>query len=123
MSKNDQGKFAYSGLERVLHEKARLSIMTSLFTNKNGCSFNDLKELCSLTDGNLSRHIQILKKSDFINVLKGYHDNKPITICKITELGKEKYLVYVNELEKVIRDAKKISGHEKDIKSIDLSHA
>ncbi|MES1213362.1 MAG: transcriptional regulator, partial [Singulisphaera sp.] len=50
-----QGRFAYQGLERVLHEKARLGIMTSLVTRPEGLLFNDLKRLCDLTDGNLSR--------------------------------------------------------------------
>ena len=54
------GRFAYDGLERVFHEKARLGIMTSLVTNSRGVVFADLKEMCNLTDGNLSRHLQIL---------------------------------------------------------------
>ena len=57
------GRFAYDGLERVIHEKARLGIVTSLATHPQGLLFNDLKEMCSLTDGNLSRHLQILHEA------------------------------------------------------------
>ena len=56
------GRFAYDGLERVFHEKARLGIMTSLVTNPRGLVFSDLKEFCALTDGNLSRHLQVSTK-------------------------------------------------------------
>ena len=55
------GRFAYEGLERVLHEKARLGIMTSLVTRPEGLLFGDLKRLCALTDGNLSRHLEVLQ--------------------------------------------------------------
>ena len=123
MSDKEHGKFAYEGLERILHEKARLSIMTSLFTKKEGYCFNDLKELCSLTDGNLSRHIQILKKAGMIEVVKGYEGNKPNTLCKITDFGEKKYVSYVNELEKVIKDAKILSDKKNSVISPDLSKA
>ena len=52
---SSEGRFAYEGLDRVIHERARLSIVTSLATNPKGLTFNDLKRLCTLTDGNLSR--------------------------------------------------------------------
>ena len=51
----EPGRFAYGGLERVIHEKARLSILASLASHADGLLFNDLKALCALTDGNLSR--------------------------------------------------------------------
>ena len=56
------GRFAYEGLDRVLHEKARLGIMTSLVGRPEGLIFADLKRLCALTDGNLSRHLDVLRR-------------------------------------------------------------
>ncbi len=56
-----EGRFAYEGLDRVIHERARLSVLTSLLTNPKGLTFVELKQLCSLTDGNLSRHLSILE--------------------------------------------------------------
>ena len=52
-SKKDSGRYAYEGLDRVMHEKARLGILTSLASHVDGLLFSELKELCSLTDGNL----------------------------------------------------------------------
>ena len=66
------GRFAYDGLDRVLHERARLSIMTSLATQPDGLLFTDLKDLCSLTDGNLSRHLQVLHEAGLVEVWKGF---------------------------------------------------
>ena len=101
------GRFAYDGLERVIHEKARLSIVTSLATHPQGLLFNDLKELCSLTDGNLSRHLQVLHEAGLVEVWKGFQDNRPQTLCRLTEEGRKRFLEYVTVLENVVTDALK----------------
>ena len=62
-SPSTEGRFAYEGLDRVIHERARLSVLTSLATNPKGLTFGDLKQLCALTDGNLSRHLAVLEKA------------------------------------------------------------
>ena len=82
------GRFAYEGLERVFHEKARLSIITSLVTHPAGLVFSDLKELCTLTDGNLSRHLQLLDKEGLIDISKGFQNNRPQTLCRLTAKGR-----------------------------------
>ncbi len=99
------GRFAYEGLERVFHEKARLGIMTSLVSHPKGLVFSDLKELCALTDGNLSRHLQVLHEAELIEVWKGFHHNRPQTVCRITDEGKRRFLEYINVLESVVADA------------------
>jgi DNA-binding MarR family transcriptional regulator len=101
------GRFAYEGLERIFHEKARLGIMTSLVTNPRGVIFSDLKELCHLTDGNLSRHLQVLNDAGFVEIWKGFHKNRPQTLCRITEEGRRRFLEYINVLETVVQDALK----------------
>jgi len=101
------GRFAYEGLDRVIHERARLSILTSLITNPRGLTFNDLKQLCSLTDGNLSRHLRVLEKSNLVEIVKGQERNRPLTLCRITAAGRNKYLEYLATLEQVVRDAEK----------------
>jgi DNA-binding HxlR family transcriptional regulator len=102
-----QGRFAYEGLDRVIHERARLSILTSLVTHPKGLSFGDLKQLCSLTDGNLSRHLQVLEKTEMIAVAKSHEHNRPQTVCRITASGRKRYLRYLSTLEQVVRDAAK----------------
>ncbi|MBS1823696.1 MAG: transcriptional regulator [Acidobacteria bacterium] len=99
------GRFAYDGLERVIHEKARLGILTSLVTHREGLVFSDLKDLCSLTDGNLSRHLQVLSEAGLVEVIKGYDRNRPQTICRLTDDGRRRFLEYINVLERVIADA------------------
>ena len=97
--------FAYEGLDRVIHERARLSILTSLVTNPKGLTFGDLKQLCALTDGNLSRHLSVLEKAKMVEILKGHERNRPQTTCRITASGRKRYLEYLSTLEKVVRDA------------------
>jgi DNA-binding transcriptional ArsR family regulator len=99
------GRFAYDGLERLIHEKARLSIMTSLVAHPRGLLFGDLKELCSLTDGNLSRHLQVLHEAGLVEVWKGFQHNRPQTLCRLTDPGRRRFLEYISVLESVIADA------------------
>src|SRR5262245_37812144 len=103
--KSNSGRFAYEGLDRVIHEKARLGIITSLSTHPDGLLFNDLKELCTLTDGNLSRHLQILTEAGLVEVWKGFKNNRPQTLCRLTGEGKRRFLEYVAVLEGVVTDA------------------
>jgi DNA-binding HxlR family transcriptional regulator len=107
-----EGRFAYEGLDRVLHERARLSILTSLVTNPKGLTFNDLKQLCTLTDGNLSRHLRVLETAKVVEIVKGHEHNRPLTVCRMTSAGRKRFIEYVSTLEQVVRDAAKAS-HEK----------
>lgn len=99
------GRFAYQGLDRVLHEKARLGILTSLVTRPEGLLFNDLKDLCQLTDGNLSRHLQVLQEAGLVELHKGTLDGRPQTLCRLTSRGRKRFLDYVAVLEQVVADA------------------
>jgi DNA-binding MarR family transcriptional regulator len=99
------GRFAYDGLERIIHEKARLGILTSLVAHPKGLVFSDLKDLCALTDGNLSRHLQVLHEAGLVEVWKGYQANRPQTLCRLTEAGRTRFLEYITVLENVVADA------------------
>ena len=102
---SSEGRFAYEGLDRVIHERARLSVLTSLITNPKGLAFNDLKQLCALTDGNLSRHLSVLENARMVEIMRGHDRNRPHTICRITASGRKRYLEYLATLEQVVRDA------------------
>ena len=104
-SSSSEGRFAYEGLDRVIHERARLSVLTSLITNPKGLAFNDLKQLCALTDGNLSRHLSVLENAKMVEIMRGHDRNRPQTICRITASGRKRYLEYLATLEQVVRDA------------------
>jgi DNA-binding MarR family transcriptional regulator len=111
-SPSSEGRFAYEGLDRVIHERARLSILTSLITHPKGLTFNDLKQLCALTDGNLSRHLSVLEKGKMVEISKGHEHNRPQTVCRITLSGRKRYVEYLAALEQVIRDAAKEAKEE-----------
>lgn len=104
-SSSPEGRYAYEGLDRVIHERARLSVLTSLITNPKGLTFNDLKQLCALTDGNLSRHLSVLERARMVEIIRGHDRNRPQTICRITAPGRKRYLEYLTTLEQVVHDA------------------
>jgi DNA-binding transcriptional ArsR family regulator len=99
------GCFAYEGLDRALHEKARLGIMSALVTSPDGVTFGELKRLCALTDGNLSRHLDVLREAGAIEILKGRHNRRPQTLCRLTSDGRRRFLAYLEELRRVVQDA------------------
>ena len=97
--------YAYPGLDRVIHERARLSVLTSLAAHPRGLKFSELKALSGLTDGNLSRHLQVLVSGKLVDITKKFEGNRPQTLCQITASGRKRYGEYVLELERVVRDA------------------
>jgi len=115
---SSEGRFAYEGLDRVIHERARLSVLTSLITHAKGLTFNELKQLCSLTDGNLSRHLSVLETDGMVEVAKGHDRNRPQTICRITASGRSRYLEYLETLEQVVRDAAKGAKEESNAATV-----
>ena len=102
---NEPGRFAYEGLDAVFLSKARLGILTSLLVHPEGLLFGELKELCSLTDGNLSRHLDVLEKANLVEIRKGHDQKRPLTTCRITPSGRKRYMEYLSTLEQVIQDA------------------
>jgi DNA-binding transcriptional ArsR family regulator len=109
MSRNKARKrtppYAYSGLERLIHERARLSVLTSLVSRPKGLLFVELKELCGLTDGNLSQHLRVLDEAGLVDISKGRDGTRPQTLCRITADGRKRYLEYLSVLEQVLLDA------------------
>ena len=109
-----EGRFAYEGLDRVIHERARLSVLTSLVTNPKGLAFGDLKQLCALTDGNLNRHLRVLEEGKMVSIVKKQDRNRPLTVCRITPSGRARYIEYLATLEQVVRDAAKVTGDARE---------
>ena len=105
-SDDDPGRFAYGGLERVIHERARLSILASLAAHDGGLLFTELKALCQLTDGNLSRQLSTLAEAKLVETWKGQRNNRPQTLVKLTAVGRSRFADYIAELEAVITDAR-----------------
>ena len=109
MERNSKGsvtnRFAYEGLDRIIHERARLSVLTSLTCHPKGLPFGDLKRLCALTDGNLSRHLRVLQRAKLVEISKSFRRNRPQTLCRITVAGRRRYIDYLSVLEQVVLDA------------------
>ncbi|HVJ86734.1 MAG TPA: transcriptional regulator [Caulifigura sp.] len=101
----EQGRFSYDGLDRVIHERARLGLMTSLAASSQGLTFVELKELCRLTDGNLSRHLKVLEDAGLIDLWKRGAGRNQQTLVHLTATGHAEFLKYLEVLEQVVRDA------------------
>ncbi|KHK91937.1 transcriptional regulator [Novosphingobium malaysiense] len=97
--------FAFDGLDRVFHERARLGIVTSLAGQPDGLSFSRLKSLCGLTDGNLNRHLAVLEEAGHVEIEKGYEGKRPQTRCRLTPQGRAAFNGYLEALESVLRQA------------------
>ena len=101
------GRFSYEGLDRVLHEKARLGILASLAANPDGLRFNDLKQLCALPDGNLSRHLTVLHEAGLLETWKGATGPRPQTKSRLPANGQQRFAEYISVLEQVVADAQR----------------
>ena len=99
------GRFSYQELDRVMHEKARLGILASLAANPDGVLFNDLKQLCSLTDGNLSQHLRVLSEAGLVEIWKGTSGARPQTMYRLTSEGRQRFADYISVLERIVADA------------------
>ncbi|MGV7030194.1 transcriptional regulator [Methylobacterium symbioticum] len=114
ISEREHGRFSYEGLDRVIHEKARLSVLTSLVAHPKGLPFPDLKRLCNLTDGNLSRHLAVLQEADLVSLEKAQSQKRPQTVCRLTPAGRSRFLDYLAVLEQVVRDTAKAAERAPD---------
>jgi DNA-binding MarR family transcriptional regulator len=81
-------------------------------TRPDGLTFGELKQLCSLTDGNLSRHLDALAQERLVSIHKGFSGRRPQTRVALTDEGRRRFLVYLGELERVVRDALPRAGTE-----------
>jgi DNA-binding HxlR family transcriptional regulator len=89
-------------LNKVFDSRIRLGIMSSLLVNED-VSFNQLKELITVTDGNLASHLKTLEENGFIKVHKGFTGRKTNTTYSVTKTGEKAFKVHLEALEKMIR--------------------
>lgn len=92
-------------LDRVIHEKGRLAIMSTLAASPE-LAFTELRNLLEMTDGNLTTHIRTLQQEGYISVAKSYQNNRPLTTCSLTPAGRKAFADYVNLLEQIVRQNK-----------------
>ncbi len=94
--------FAYTGLERIFHERGRLAVCTCLIAHPDGLRFTDLQDACALTDGNLNRHLHALAEVEIVEISRSTGAGRPVTVVRITPSGRERFLSYIDELETVV---------------------
>jgi len=92
-------------LDRVIHEKGRLAIMSMLAASPE-LSFTELRDALSMTDGNLTSHMRTLQENGYVAVSKSFQDNRPLTTCSLTAAGKKAFANYINLLEQVLQQAR-----------------
>jgi DNA-binding MarR family transcriptional regulator len=92
-------------LDRVIHEKGRLAIMSMLAASRD-LSFTELRDALNMTDGNLTTHIRTLQEAGYVSVTKSFQNNRPLTTCSLTAGGKKAFANYINLLEDVIQQAR-----------------
>lgn len=89
-------------LDPVIHERVRLGIISALAVNE-ALSFNDLKALLEITDGNLSVHARKLEDAGYVRCTKSFVGRQPRTEFKLTAAGRRALETYLEQMESVIR--------------------
>lgn len=100
----NEGRFAYDEIDELFHTLSRLRIAAALRVHPRGLTFLELKKLCSLTDGNLSRHLRKLEEHGVVRIAKEFADRMPRTTVYMTTSGAERFAAYLDSIETVIHD-------------------
>lgn len=89
-------------LNKLFDSRVRLGIMSVLLVNDK-LSFNELKELIDVTDGNLASHLRTLEDNNYVKVHKGFIGRKTNTVYSVTRAGEKAFKAHLDALEKMIR--------------------
>jgi DNA-binding MarR family transcriptional regulator len=89
-------------IDRVIHEKGRLAIMSMLAASPE-LSFTEMRDALAMTDGNLTTHIRSLQEAGYVSITKSFRNNRPLTTCSLTPTGKKAFANYINLLEQIIQ--------------------
>lgn len=89
-------------LDRVIHEKGRMAIMSLLAAAPELC-FTEMRDALNMTDGNLTTHIRTLQQAGYVAVTKSFQEKRPLTTCTLTAEGKRAFAGYLDLLEQILR--------------------
>ena len=92
-------------LDRVIHEKGRLAIMSMLAASTE-LSFTELRDTLGMTDGNLTTHIRTLQQAGYVAVTKAFENKRPRTTCSLTAAGRKAFAAHVDLLEQIVRQSR-----------------
>ncbi|HLP37408.1 transcriptional regulator [Lacibacter sp. H375] len=89
-------------LQKVFDSRVRLGVMSALMVNAQ-VSFNELKELINVTDGNLASHLKALEENGYVKVNKGFVGRKTNTTYAVTKAGEKAFRLHLDALEQMIK--------------------
>lgn len=92
-------------LDRVIHERGRLAIMSMLAASPE-LSFTELRDALEMTDGNLTTHVRTLQEAGYVSVAKSYRNRRPLTTVSLTPAGRLAFAGYIALLEQIVRQTK-----------------
>ncbi len=95
----------FQKIDRLIHEKARMAIM-SLLAAAAEISFTEIRDTLKMTDGNLSIQIKTLQEAGYVAVTKSFHEKRPRTTCALTATGRKAFQQYIDTLEKIIEQSR-----------------
>ena len=95
----------FQKLDRIIHEKARMGIM-SLLAAAPELTFTEIRDALKMTDGNLSVQIRTLQQAGYVAVTKSYRDRRPCTTCALTADGRRAFGQYIATLAEIIEQSK-----------------
>ncbi len=95
-------RYAYQDIDPLLHAPSRLGIATALYANRAGLGFVELRQLCELSDGNLSRHLQKLEADGVVRTNKSFVGRMPQTTVTMTATGRARFERYIEYIRTII---------------------
>ena len=95
----------FSKLDKTIHEKGRLAIMSMLAATPE-ISFTELRDTLEMTDGNLTTHVRTLQEAGYVAIAKSFQNNRPLTTCSLTPAGRKAFAGYVALLEQIVQQTK-----------------
>ncbi|HIL24102.1 MAG TPA: transcriptional regulator [Verrucomicrobia bacterium] len=106
----------FQQLDKVIHEKGRMAIMSMLAASAE-LSFTELRDALGMTDGNVTTHIRTLQKAGYVTVAKSFQNKRPLTTCSLTAAGRKAFGEYVGLLEGIVKSAKQSEKKSKPAKT------
>lgn len=94
----------FLNLDRVIHEKGRLAII-SLLAATEFLSFTEIRDILKMTDGNVSVHLKTLRQSEYVAITKRVKNRKPLTTVSLTEEGRLAFQKYLADLESIVQSS------------------
>ena len=92
-------------LDRVIHERGRLAIMSMLAASPE-LSFTELRDMLEMTDGNLTTHVRTLQEAGYVAIAKSFRNRRPLTTVSLTAGGRRAFSDYVALLERIVKQTK-----------------